>query len=230
MAKELYFGDNLSVLRRHIKDETIDLVYLDPPFNSKANYNVLYKEPTGRQSAAQVQAFEDTWHWGPDAAVAFDEVLALGSSAAGILRALHGFLGPTDLMAYLTMMTVRLIELHRVLKQAGSLYLHCDPTASHYLKIVLDAIFGPNCFRTEISWRRQSAHNDAKQGRKQYGNIRDVILFYTKSRNWTWNCSTRHTTRSTWMASTSTSSTALVVDIRLVTLLAPVGRPKVTRI
>lgn len=184
---ELYFGDNLDVLRRHIKDETVDLVYLDPPFNSKASYNMLYKEPTGRQSVAQVQAFEDTWHWGNDATEAFDNVLASQTPAAGILRALHSVLGPTDLMAYLTMMTVRLIELHRVLKPTGSLYLHCDPTASHYLKIVLDAIFGPTCFRTEISWKRQSAHNDAKQGRKQYGNIRDVILFYSKSNRWTWN-------------------------------------------
>lgn len=167
MAIELYFGDNLDVLRRHIKDETIDLVYLDPPFNSKANYNVLYKEPTGHRSVAQVQAFEDTWHWGPDAAAAFDEVLISTSSASGILRALHGSLGPTDLMAYLTMMTVRLVELRRVLKSTGSLYLHCDPTASHYLKIILEAIFGPSCFRSEISWKRQSAHNDAKQGRKQ---------------------------------------------------------------
>ncbi len=184
---DLYFGDNLDVLRRHIKDETVDLVYLDPPFNSKASYNMLYKEPTGRRSVAQVQAFEDTWQWGPDAASAYDEVLASRNSAAGILRALHGSLGSTDLMAYLTMMTVRLIELHRVLKPTGSLYLHCDPTASHYLKIILDAIFGPTCFRTEISWKRQSAHNDAKQGRKQYGNIRDVLFFYTKSQTWTWN-------------------------------------------
>lgn len=183
----LHFGDNLEVLRRHIKDETVDLVYLDPPFNSKANYNMLYKEPTGRQSVAQVKAFEDTWHWGQDAADAFDEVLASQTSAAGILRSLHNFLGPVDLMAYLTMMTVRLIELHRVLKPAGSLYLHCDPTASHYLKIILDAIFGPACFRTEISWKRQSAHNDAKQGRRQYGNIRDVLFFYTKSNKWTWH-------------------------------------------
>jgi adenine specific DNA methylase Mod len=183
----LYFGDNLHVLRQHIKDETVDLVYLDPPFNSKANYNMLYKEPTGRQSVAQVRAFEDTWHWGDDASNAFEEVLASKAPAAWILRSLHSFLGPVDLMAYLTMMTVRLIELHRVLKPTGSLYLHCDPTASHYLKIILDAIFGPTCFRTEISWKRQSAHNDAKQGRKQYGNIRDVLFFYTKSNTWTWH-------------------------------------------
>jgi DNA modification methylase len=184
---DLYFGDNLHVLRQHINDETVDLVYLDPPFNSKANYNMLYKEPSGRQSVAQVRAFEDTWHWGDDASNAFEEVLASKTPAAGILRSLHSFLGPVDLMAYLTMMTVRLIELHRVLKPTGSLYLHCDPTASHYLKIILDAIFGPACFRTEISWKRQSAHNDAKQGRKQYGNIRDVLFFYTKCNTWTWH-------------------------------------------
>ncbi len=186
-TNQLYFGDCLDVLRHHIQSASIDLVYLDPPFNSKANYNLLYKEPTGKKSAAQVRTFQDTWHWGPDAAAAFDNILESRTPAAGIVRALHSFLGPTDLMAYLTMMAVRLIELHRVLKPTGSLYLHCDPTASHYLKIILDAIFGPTCFRTEISWKRQSAHNDAKQGRVQYGNIRDVILFYSKSERWTWN-------------------------------------------
>ncbi len=135
MANELHFGDNLDVLRRHIKDESVDLVYLDPPFNSKSAYNVLYKEPSGRASAAQVRAFEDTWRWGPDAAAAFDDAVMSGSSAAGILKALRPFLGDNDLMAYIAMMTVRLVELHRVLKPGGSLYLHCDPTASHYLEI-----------------------------------------------------------------------------------------------
>jgi adenine specific DNA methylase Mod len=177
MANELYFGDNLDVLRRHIKDETIDLVYLDPPFNSKATYNVLYKEPTGRKSAAQVQAFEDTWHWGPDAAAAFDEVVSSGTPAAGIVTALRSFLGENDLMAYLTMMSVRFIELRRVLKPTGSLYLHCDSTASHYLRIVLDAIFGVQNFRNEIIWKRNSAHSDGKQGAQHFGRITDTILF-----------------------------------------------------
>lgn len=101
---QLYFGDNLEVLRHH------DLIYLDPPFNSKANYNVLYKERTGRRFAAQVQTFEDIWWWGPDAAAAFDDILTSKTPAAGIILALHSFLGATNLMAYLTMMAVRLID------------------------------------------------------------------------------------------------------------------------
>lgn len=179
----LYFGDNLDVLRRHIDDGSVDLVYLDPPFNSKANYNVLYRDPAGGASVAQVQAFEDTWHWGPDAAAAFDEVVAGGSPAVGILRSLRSFLGDNDLMAYLTMMTVRFVELHRVLKGTGSLYLHCDPTASHYIKVILDGIFGPDNFRSELIWKRTSAHSSAKR----WGPVHDVILFYTKSNRFTWN-------------------------------------------
>lgn len=186
-GNRLYFGDNLDVLRRHIKDETVDLIYLDPPFNSKANYNVLYKEPTGRKSVAQVQAFEDTWHWGPDASSAFDEVLRSHTAAAGILHSLHAFLGPTDLMAYLTMMTIRFIELHRVLKPTGSLYLHCDSTASHYLRIILDAIFGVQNFKNEILWKRNSAHSDSRQGSRHFGRITDTILFYSKGPNTVWN-------------------------------------------
>ena len=188
MTNALYYGDNLDVLRNHIKDESVDLVYLDPPFNSNANYNVLFKAPDGHQSQAQIEAFEDTWHWNENAERAFDEVMTSGNSnAADMLRAMRGFLGENDMMAYLAMMAVRLIELHRVLKKTGSLYLHCDPTASHYLKILLDAVFGPVGFRTAISWKRSSAHNDAKQGRMQYGNIRDELFFYTKSNDWVWN-------------------------------------------
>lgn len=183
----LFYGDNLQVLRDSIADESVDLVYLDPPFNSQANYNILFKAPTGEQSKAQIEAFEDTWHWNAAAERAFDDVMQSGTDAAEMLRAMRSFLRENDMMAYLTMMAVRLIELHRVLKPTGSLYLHCDPTASHYLKILLDGIFGPGRFRSEISWRRQSAHNDAKQGRKQYGNIRDLILFYTKDDEWKWN-------------------------------------------
>jgi adenine specific DNA methylase Mod len=188
MTNALYYGDNLPVLRESIADETIDLVYLDPPFNSSATYNVLFKAPSGKGSQAQIEAFEDTWHWNIHAEQAFDETIKSGNTnAASLLMAMRSALGDNDLMAYLAMMAVRLIELHRVLKPTGSLYLHCDPTASHYLKIVLDSVFTPVRFRTEISWKRQSAHNDAKQGRVQYGNIRDVILFYTKSDEWTWN-------------------------------------------
>jgi adenine specific DNA methylase Mod len=185
---QLFFGDNLQVLRENILDETVDLIYLDPPFNSKRDYNLLFKSPKGQQSEAQITAFEDSWHWGEQAEREFDELLhQRNSDVAEMMRALRSFLGENDMLAYLTMMANRLLELHRVLKPTGSLYLHCDPTASHYLKIVLDGVFGKLGFRTEISWKRSSAHNDAKQGRRQYGNIRDVIFFYAKTNDWTWN-------------------------------------------
>lgn len=190
MKNALYYGDNLAVLRESIATESVDLIYLDPPFNSNASYNVLFKAPSGEQSAAQIEAFEDTWHWTADngAELAFDEVMRSGNTeAANMLRAIRSFLGENDMMAYLAMMAVRLIELHRVLKPTGSLYLHCDPTASHYLKVLLDAVFGADRFRNEISWKRSSAHSDGKQGRKSYGNVRDVILFYSKTSGRTWN-------------------------------------------
>lgn len=189
MTNTLYFGDNLHVLRDHIASESVDLVYLDPPFNSNANYNILFKSPEGQSSESQIEAFEDTWHWNDSAEDAFDEVMRSGNTDAfTLLRAMRDFLGDNDMMAYLAMMAVRLIELHRVLKPTGSLYLHCDPTASHYLKLLLDGVFGSRSYRSEISWKRSSAHNDAKQGRDQYGNVRDTVLFYTKSPSeWTWN-------------------------------------------
>ena len=152
-ANTLFYGDNLDILREYIADESVDLVYLDPPFNSNATYNVLFKAPTGEQSQAQIEAFEDSWHWNASAEDAFDEVIKSGNTdAAEMLRAMRSFLKENDMMAYLAMMAVRLLELHRVLKPTGSLYLHCDPTASHYLKILLDGIFGPTNFRSEIIW------------------------------------------------------------------------------
>ena len=188
MSNLLYYGDNLAVLRESVKDESADLIYLDPPFNSSANYNVLFKAPSGEGSQAQIEAFEDTWHWNESAERAFDEVVTGPHSDASImLKAMRAALGENDMMAYLAMMAVRLIELHRVLKPAGSLYLHCDPTASHYLKMLLDGIFGPRNFRSEIVWKRSSAHSDTKQGRKLHGHIHDVIFFYTKGSKWTWN-------------------------------------------
>jgi len=188
MCNHLYYGDNLEVLRREIRDESVDLIYLDPPFNSNATYNQLFAAPDGSQSAAQIEAFNDTWHWTDAAEDAYGEVLRSGNGpAAEMLRAMRSFLGENDMMAYLAMMAVRMIELHRVLKPTGSLYLHCDPTASHYLKILLDAVFGAKNYRSEISWKRSSAHNDAKQGRKIPGSVRDIIFFYTKGGNWTWN-------------------------------------------
>lgn len=184
MANALYYGDNLQVLRDEIASESVDLIYLDPPFNSKATYNVLFRSPTGTESEAQIQAFEDTWHWNQAAEEAFDEVLNSGNTdAAEMLRAMRSFLRENDMMAYLTMMAVRLLELHRVLKPTGSLYLHCDPTASHYLRVLLDAVFGPTNFRNEIIWKRTSGHSDARR----YGSVHDVILFVAKNTKYQWN-------------------------------------------
>jgi adenine specific DNA methylase Mod len=187
MANTLYYGDNLEILRQYIKDETVDLIYLDPPFNSNANYNVLFAEHSGDKSSAQIQAFEDTWTWGEDSDQAYREMVERGGRVSEALQAFRHLLGQSNMMAYLAMMTPRLVELHRVLKTTGSLYLHCDPTASHYLKLLMDAIFGPEAFKTEIIWKRSSAHSDAKQGRVQHGRIHDVILFYTKNNDWIWN-------------------------------------------
>lgn len=185
---KLYFGDNLDILRDHIADESVDLIYLDPPFNSRATYNVLFAEKNGTQSAAQITAFEDTWHWDMKAEAAFHEIVTDGPrKLADLIQALRSFLGPNDMMAYLVMMAQRLHELRRVLKPAGSIYLHCDPTASHYLKLALDAVFGFENYRSEIVWKRSSAHSDSKQGRKLHGHVHDVLLFYTKGKAWTWN-------------------------------------------
>lgn len=185
----LYYGDNLDVLRRHIADDSVDLIYLDPPFNSNADYNAILRTPKGEASAAQMEAFTDTWQW--DDAVSGEAVNAVKRSrhqdAARMLDAMLGFLGKNALTAYLAMMAVRLVELHRVLKPTGSLYLHCDPTASHYLKILLDGVFGARGFRSEIIWKRSSSHNDTKQGLVNYGHIHDAIFFYSKGKKWKWN-------------------------------------------
>ena len=187
-TNKLYFGDNLDILRQHVADDSVDLIYLDPPFNSNATYNVLFREKSGEQSAAQITAFDDTWHWGMESESAYHDVVMDGPKPlADLLQATRSFLGQNDMMAYLTMMAQRMVELHRIMKPTGSIYLHCDPTSSHYLKILLDAVFGPTNFRTEIVWKRTSAHNDARQGRRQHGRIHDIILFYTKSEEWTWN-------------------------------------------
>lgn len=187
MANRLFYADNLDALRA-LADASVDLVYLDPPFNSHANYNILFKSPGGHGADSQIQAFEDSWRWNNAAEDAFEQVLRAGCPRAfELLRMMRGFLGQNDMMAYLSMMAIRLIELHRVLKATGSLYLHCDPTASHYLKLLLDGVFGASAYRSEISWKRSSAHNDARQGRRQYGNVRDTLFFYTKSDEWTWN-------------------------------------------
>jgi site-specific DNA-methyltransferase (adenine-specific) len=184
MANELYYGDNLQVLRDSIASESVDLIYLDPPFNSQANYNILFKSSKGRQSQAQIEAFVDTWHWNDIAELAFDDVLKSGNAEVSeMLRAFRSFLKENDMMAYLTMMAVRLLELHRVLKPTGSLYLHCDPTASHYLKVLLDAIFGADMFRNEVTWKRTTTHSDSKT----WSRVSDTVFFYTKGIKFTWN-------------------------------------------
>jgi len=183
----LFYGDNLDVMRRYIPTESVDLVYLDPPFNSDATYNVLFAERDGSRSAAQIKAFGDTWRWDQVAAEAYEEVVEGGSDVSRAMQAFRTILGDSNMLAYLAMMAPRMVELHRALKPGGSLYLHCDPTASHYLKLLLDAVLGPRCFRSEIVWKRSSAHSDTKQGRRIHGHIHDVILFYTKGDGWTWN-------------------------------------------
>jgi DNA modification methylase len=189
VANTLYYGDNLDVLRKHIATESVDLVYLDPPFNSNRSYNVLFKAQSGEASQAQIEAFDDTWHWTQQTEAQYDALIAGGApiKVAEAIEAMHELVGPNDVLAYLVMMTARLVELHRVLKSTGSLYLHCDPTASHYLKILMDAVFGPERFGSEIIWKRTTAHSDGKQGRKLHGHIHDTILFYTKGSDWTWN-------------------------------------------
>ena len=186
-GNRLYYGDNLDVLRRHVADESVDLVYLDPPFNSNQDYNVLFAERDGTRAAAQIKAFGDTWRWDEVAALAYQETVESGGQVAEALRAFRLCVGRTDMLAYLSMMAPRLLELRRVLKPTGSLYLHCDPTSSHYLKLLLDAVFGPERFRGELVWKRTSAHCDTKQGSKQPGRIHDVLLFYAKGSRWTWN-------------------------------------------
>ena len=180
----LYYGDNLHILREHIADESIDLIYLDPPFNSKRVYNVYLKTPKGQASEAQVTAFEDSWTWGEQAEQEYNGLLHQpNTDVAEMIAAMRKFLNESDVMAYLVMMSNRLLELHRVLKPTGSLYLHCDPTASHYLKIVLDAIFGADGFRNEVIWKRTTAHNDPTR----WGRVHDTLFFYSKSDKPTWN-------------------------------------------
>lgn len=181
MTNTLFFGDNLPILRS-MPANSVDLIYLDPPFNSSRSYNVLFKDESGSSSDAQITAFDDTWHWGPSAEEAYLDILqANPGTIDDLLAALRTIIGENQMLAYLVMMAARLVELHRVLKPTGSIYLHCDPTASHYLKIILDTIFGGNNFVNEIVWKRSDAHSDAKQGAKHFGRLHDVLLLYAKS-------------------------------------------------
>ncbi len=188
-GNHLHYGDNLAVLRDHVASESVDLIYLDPPFNSNATYNILFRSPTGTGADAQIEAFEDSWHWNDTAEDAFDQVARSGNTKAfDLLNAMRGFLGENDMMAYLAMMAVRLLELHRVLKPTGSLYLHCDPTASHYLKLLLDGVFGKRTFRREIVWRSGWVSGFKTRTRNWVRN-HDTIFYYLKDpgAEWTFN-------------------------------------------
>jgi len=175
---KLFFGDNLEILRKHIPDDSVDLIYLDPPFNSNATYNVLFEEKSGEKSAAQITAFDDTWHWGLESEKAYHEVITRGpDKLAALVDALRSFLGPNDMMAYLCMMALRLAELHRVLKPAGGLYLHCDSLAHPYLRLILDAIFGGRNRRNDIIWWYP---NKLPTGGRVFDRQHDMLLYYIK--------------------------------------------------
>ncbi len=176
---KLYLGDNLPIMRERIPDESVDLVYLDPPFNSKAKYNVMCGKRSESETRERMTAFEDTWRWGEQSEAEFKELLACGpGKLTDLVRTLRSFLGPSHMTAYLVMMAARLVELHRVLRRTGSVYLHCDPTASHYLKLVMDSVFGHGNFRNEIVWKRSRNRSSI---RKIYRRAHDVLLFYTRS-------------------------------------------------
>jgi site-specific DNA-methyltransferase (adenine-specific) len=180
----LYYGDNLPILRDYVPDASVDLIYLDPPFNSSRSYSVLFRDESGHESEAQLQAFEDTWHWNDETEATYNDLVTRVNAQVGaMIGALRGAIGTNQMMAYLVMMAIRLVELHRVLKPTGSLYLHCDPTASHYLKVILDTIFGAENFRNEVVWQRTNVHSDSKT----WSAVSDSIFFYTKSARFTWN-------------------------------------------
>lgn len=173
----LYYGDNLDILQRYIKDETVDLIYLDPPFKSNKDYNVLFAEQNGSRSAAQIEAFKDTWQWDKGSARAYEEIVEVGGKVSRVMQAFHTFLGESDMLAYLAMMAPRLVELKRVLKPTGSIYLHCDPTASHYLKMLMDAIFDPRNMQNEIIW----GYRTGGVSKRRFARKHDTILFYGKN-------------------------------------------------
>jgi len=184
MENTLYYGDNLDIMRRYIPDESVDLIYLDPPFKSNQSYNVLFKEKNGSQAASQIRAFEDTWTWSQEDEVIFADLVTKGDKVADCLQAYRTFLGPCDMLAYLVMMAPRLAELRRVMKPTASVYLHCDPAASHYLKMLMDAVFGPERFINEIVWKRTNAKGLAFT---RFAGDHDTILRYSHSDKWTWN-------------------------------------------
>lgn len=174
----LYYGDNLNIMRDYVDDESVDLVYLDPPFKSNQDYNVLFAEQDGTRAAAQVLAFEDTWEWNQAAAAAYHEMVEKGGRVSEVMQAFYTLLGGNDMMAYLAMMAPRLLELHRVLRPTGSIYLHCDVTASAYLRLLMDAVFKPQNFRNEIIWYYYNKMHDRRK--KLFPRATDTILFYVK--------------------------------------------------
>lgn len=184
VGNTLYYGDNLDILRRYVKDESVDLIYLDPPFKSNQDYNVLFAEQDGSRSAAQIKAFGDTWRWDVAAARAYQETVEQGGKVSETLQGFRRIVGDSDMLAYLSMMGPRLIELRRVLKSTGSIYLHCDPTASHYLKLLLDSIMSPDRFRNEIIWLRATPRGHAFT---RFPSSHDVILAYSKGADPKWN-------------------------------------------
>src|SRR5580692_6410451 len=133
-VNELYCGDNLEILRDYFPPDSVDLVYLDPPFNSDQNYNLLFREKDGSKSNSQIMAFEDTWEWNQDAERTYTEIVEKGGKLGELMELFRKLFDGSDMLAYLSMMAPRLVELRRVLKDTGAIYLHCDPTASHYLK------------------------------------------------------------------------------------------------
>lgn len=186
MANRLFYGDNLDVLRKSVATESVDLVYLDPPFNSNRAYNVIFARRASSSDTAQIQAFDDTWRWTQATEAQFVDLLNGGvpNSVADALQAMHTLLGENDALAYLINMAPRLVEMHRVLKPTGSLWLHCDPTMSHYLKVMLDAIFGAANFRNEIVWQRTGSKGLMT---RRLPTNHDVILGYQQSDAATWH-------------------------------------------
>jgi len=174
--RQLFYGDNLKVMRTDLQGTKVDLIYLDPPFNSQAAYNIIFPNKSAGR-AAQSMAFADTWHWGSPVEDALNDLTHSHGRLAQFLTDITTWLNRDSLSAYLVMMAVRLVEMHGLLKPSGSIYLHCDTSASHYLKMIMDVIFGQTNFRSEIIWKGADAHNDAK---KQYAGITDRILFYSK--------------------------------------------------
>lgn len=188
----LYYGDNLDILKEHIKDESIDLIYLDPPFQSGKNYNQIFQPQGGgvKGATAQIQAFEDTWTWGEEAEREYTGLITgtlttepPGQKLIDLMKAMRGYLTECPLLAYLCMISPRLLEMRRVLKPTGSIYLHCDPTASHYLKLLLDAVFGAGHFRNEIVW----CYSRMASNQKQLNQCHHIILWYSKGNKWIFN-------------------------------------------